>query len=29
MAFTASGILNGAAVGLLRKVRKELPEFSG
>jgi hypothetical protein len=27
MAFTASGSLNGAAVGLLRKVRKEVPEF--
>jgi len=27
MAFTASGSLNGAGVGLLRKVRKEVPEF--
>ena len=29
MAFTASGSLNGAGVGLLRKVRKEVPEFAG
>jgi hypothetical protein len=27
MAFTASGTLNGAGVGLLREVRKEVPEF--
>jgi hypothetical protein len=27
MAFTASGCLIGAGVGLLRKVRKEVPEF--
>jgi hypothetical protein len=27
MAFTASGTLNGAGVGLLRKVRKEVPAF--
>jgi hypothetical protein len=27
MAFTASGMLNGAVMGLLSKIRKQFPEF--
>ena len=29
MAFTASGMLNGVEVVLLRKMRKQFPEFRG